>query len=156
MWDVGLLNEYKMLDISAKEVGAKTSLIEIDISINLAKSGWKLSKVWPAQSQGPIFVGRVNILRPRQNCHHLAATFSNAFSWMKMHEFHLRFHWNLTFKLSIWKPDQFIWCVLHVPSSKGPVMWGFHFVFLVVWNRWTNSRVANNLKLNDRYCNDIG
>ena len=32
-------------------------------------------------------------------------TFSNAFSWMKMYEFHLRFHWNLflRFELTIFQ-----------------------------------------------------
>ena len=36
----------------------------------------------------------LNTLRPRQNGHHLQMIFSNAFSWMKMFEFRLRFHWN--------------------------------------------------------------
>ena len=28
-------------------------------------------------------------------------TFSNAFSWMKMHEFHLRFHWSLFLRIEL-------------------------------------------------------
>ena len=31
----------------------------------------------------------------------LQTTFSNAFSWMKMHEFHLRFHWSLFLRLEL-------------------------------------------------------
>ena len=34
-------------------------------------------------------------LRPRQNCRNLADDISNAFSWMKIYDFRLRFHWSL-------------------------------------------------------------
>ena len=37
----------------------------------------------------------VNTLRPRQNTYHFQKIFWNAFSWMKMHKFRLRFHWSL-------------------------------------------------------------
>ena len=37
----------------------------------------------------------INTLRQRQNGRHLQTTFSNAFSWMKIFEFRLRFHWIL-------------------------------------------------------------
>ena len=37
----------------------------------------------------------VNILRLRQNSHHFLKAFSNAFSWMKIYTFRLRFHWSL-------------------------------------------------------------
>ena len=37
----------------------------------------------------------INTLRPRQMAAIFQTTFSNAFSWMKMNEFRLRFHWNL-------------------------------------------------------------
>ena len=38
----------------------------------------------------------VNSSPPRQNDRHLwQTTFSNAFSWMKMIEFRIKFHWNL-------------------------------------------------------------
>ena len=38
---------------------------------------------------------RYHTLRPRQNGHHFQTTFSNAFSWMKLYEFRLKFHWSL-------------------------------------------------------------
>ena len=37
----------------------------------------------------------VNTLRPRQNGRHFPDDFSNGFSWMKMYEFRLTFHWSL-------------------------------------------------------------
>ena len=36
-----------------------------------------------------------NTLRPKQNVAIFQTTFSNAFSWMKVYEFPLRFHWSL-------------------------------------------------------------
>ena len=36
----------------------------------------------------------VYTLRPRQMAAIFQSTFSNAFSWMKMYEFRIRFHWN--------------------------------------------------------------
>ena len=43
----------------------------------------------------------VNTLRPRQNGCHWQTTFSNAFSWMKIYEFRLRFHWNLFLRVQL-------------------------------------------------------
>ena len=40
-------------------------------------------------------LSQFNSLRPRQNGRHFQTTFSNAFSWMKMYQFRLRFHWSL-------------------------------------------------------------
>ena len=37
----------------------------------------------------------VNTVRPRQNGRQILTTVSNAFSWMKMYKFRLRFHWSL-------------------------------------------------------------
>ena len=37
----------------------------------------------------------VYTLRPRRNFRHFADDIFNTFSWMKMHEFRLRFHWSL-------------------------------------------------------------
>ena len=37
----------------------------------------------------------INILRPRQNGRHFANNIFNAFSWMKMNELPLKFHWDL-------------------------------------------------------------
>ena len=37
----------------------------------------------------------INTLRPRQMAAIFQTTFSNAFSWMKMYQFRLRFHWSL-------------------------------------------------------------
>ena len=37
----------------------------------------------------------LNTWRPKQNYCHFTETFSIAFSWMKMYEFCLGFHWNL-------------------------------------------------------------
>ena len=41
------------------------------------------------------YMGMVNTLRPRQMDAISQTTFSNAFSWMKMFEFRLKFHWSL-------------------------------------------------------------
>ena len=46
---------------------------------------------WPWRRKAPAC--SVHTLRPRQNGHHFTNAFSNAFSWMKMHEFRLTFHW---------------------------------------------------------------
>ena len=56
------------------------------------------SCVFPVLFPGASFMTNTysyNILRPRQNCRISQTTFSNAFSWMKMYEFRLRFHWTL-------------------------------------------------------------
>ena len=47
----------------------------------------------------------INTLRPRQMDAISQTTFSNAFSWMKMHEFRFRFHWSLflRFELTIFQ-----------------------------------------------------
>ena len=37
----------------------------------------------------------IHTLRPRQMAAFFQTTFSNAFSWMKMYQFRLRFHWGL-------------------------------------------------------------
>ena len=41
----------------------------------------------------------INTLRSRQICHYIA--FWNAFSWMKMYEFRLRFPWSLFLRLEL-------------------------------------------------------
>ena len=38
---------------------------------------------------------KLNTWRLRQNGHHFPEDISNAFSWMKMHEFRVRLHWSL-------------------------------------------------------------
>ena len=43
----------------------------------------------------PMLFISFNPLRPRQMAAIFQTTFSNAFSWMKMYEFRLRFHWIL-------------------------------------------------------------
>ena len=43
----------------------------------------------------------LNTLRPRQNGRHFADTISSAFSWVKMLEFRLRFHWSFVPKVQI-------------------------------------------------------
>ena len=44
-----------------------------------------LSSLW--------WLGSIDTLRLRQNGHYSQKTFRNAFPWMKMNEFRLRFHW---------------------------------------------------------------
>ena len=48
---------------------------------------------------------RINTLRPRQMDAISQTTFSNAFSWMKMFKFQLKFHWSLflRFQLTIFQ-----------------------------------------------------
>ena len=43
----------------------------------------------------------VNTLRPRQNGRHFPDEIFKGFSWMKMNEFRLRFHWNLFLRFSL-------------------------------------------------------
>ena len=43
----------------------------------------------------------INTLRPRQNGRHFQTTFSNVFSWMKMYEFRLKFHWTLFLRVQL-------------------------------------------------------
>ena len=47
----------------------------------------------------------LNTLRPRQGAVIFQTTFSNAFSWMKIYQFPLKFHWSLfpSFKLTIFQ-----------------------------------------------------
>ena len=42
-----------------------------------------------------VIIASGNTLRPGQDGRHFQTTFSNAFSWMKMIKFRLRFHWSL-------------------------------------------------------------
>ena len=42
-----------------------------------------------------------NTLRPKQNSPISQTTFSSASPWMKMYEFHLRFHWNLFLRFEL-------------------------------------------------------
>ena len=42
-----------------------------------------------------VTVVELNTLRPRQNGQHFRTTFSNVFSWMKMCDLRLKFHWSL-------------------------------------------------------------
>ena len=51
------------------------------VTMELFEGGWK--------------VRSINTLRPRQLAAIFQTTFSNAFSWMKMYLFRLRFHWSL-------------------------------------------------------------
>ena len=47
------------------------------------------------------FLEVFNTLRPRQNVRIFQTIFSNAFSWMKMSELRLIFHWNLFLRLNL-------------------------------------------------------
>ena len=52
-----------------------------------------------------IFINAFNTLRPRQMAAISQITFSNEFSWMRMHKFRLLFHWRLflRFELTIFQ-----------------------------------------------------
>ena len=59
---------------------------------------YHLSLCWWPRSMSPHGVTMstwVNTLRPRQVDAISQTIFSNAFSWMKMYEFRLKFHWSL-------------------------------------------------------------
>ena len=43
----------------------------------------------------------INTLRPIKICCNFAMTFSHACSWMKIYQFHLRFHWSLFLRLEL-------------------------------------------------------
>ena len=62
--------------------------------------GW--AHTWRHQDLTPYGMSRpqwVNSSPPGQNGCHFADNFFNAFSWMKMYQFRLRFHWNLFLRL---------------------------------------------------------
>ena len=50
---------------------------------------------WSLIQQVHLLLRRINSLRPRQMNAISQTTFSNAFSWMKIFEFLLKFHWSL-------------------------------------------------------------
>ena len=56
-------------------------------------------KILPVRVHGPALILKTEMAAILQT------TFSNAFSWMKRHEFHLRFHWSLflRFELTIFQ-----------------------------------------------------
>ena len=62
-----------------------------------------LNQCWP-RPQSPCGLSRpqrVNTLRPRQMDAIWQTTFSSAFSWMKMFEFLLNFHWSLFLRVEL-------------------------------------------------------
>ena len=62
-------------------------------------------QMWSCQCISFTRLQWVNTLMPRQIAIISQMTFSNAFAWMKMYEFHLRFPWSLflSFKLTIFQ-----------------------------------------------------
>ena len=65
---------------------------------------------------GPAFLIHVievrcglNTLRRRQNGRHFSRRYINAFSWIKRHEFWLRFHWNLFPRVRLTVQHWFRW-----------------------------------------------
>ena len=64
---------------------------------NYLKTAWFMMGQW-----WQIEPGRLNTLRLRQDGRRFSQTrFSNAFSWMKMYEFHLKFHWSLCLRFQL-------------------------------------------------------
>ena len=83
----------------------KSALVKVMAWCRQATSHY-LSQCWP-RSMLPNGVTRpqwVNNLRSEQNGRHLAATFSNAFSWLKIILFWLKFQWSLLLSIqsTIW------------------------------------------------------
>ena len=60
----------------------------------------------------------VNTLRPRQNGRHFADDILSAFSWMKMFEFRLKFHWSLFLKYSSIGSDNGL-----APTRRQAIIW---------------------------------
>ena len=73
----------------------------------------------------------INILRPRQMDAISQATFSNVFSWMKMFEFRLKFHWSLFPRVQL--------TIFHYLNQ-----W-----WLVYWRIYASLGLN---KLNDKFC----
>ena len=46
-------------------------------------------------------ISNINTMKSRQNGRLFQTTFSNAFSWIKMCEFRLRFHWSLFLRIQL-------------------------------------------------------
>ena len=91
---------------------------------------------WTRASANKIF----NTLRPRQMDAISQTTFSNAFSWMKMFEFRLKFHWSLFlgFQLTIFQHWFRYWLGAVQATSHYLNQW-----WLVYW------RIYASLSLNE-------
>ena len=69
----------------------------VQIPSHYPRQGWP----WVVSPHGITRPQWVNTLRQRQMNTISQATFSNAFSWMKMYEFRLRFHWSLFLRVQL-------------------------------------------------------
>ena len=76
------------------------------IHVCVSKLTHHLFRQWLAVRAAPSYFRNqcysiVNMLRPRQNGRDFADDFSNAFSWMKMFEYRLKFHWSLLLRVQL-------------------------------------------------------
>ena len=76
----------------------------------------------------------INTLRPIQKAAICQTTFWNAFSWMKMYEFRLKFHWSLFLGVQLYIYNN-IPALVHIMLLKGvamPVIWDA-LTFISLW-----------------------
>ena len=84
----------------------------------------------------------------------LQTLFSNAFSWMKMYEFRLRFHWSLFLKLELTALVQIM--AWHRPGLVGakplsePMIVSLLTHICVTWPQWVNSLAPVRFEWNSR------
>ena len=76
-------------------------------SDNGLSSGQRQAIIWPnagillIRSLGKTLQWNLNTFRPRQNGRHFADDIFSAFSWMKIFEFRLEFHWSLFLRVQL-------------------------------------------------------
>ena len=87
-------------------------LFDLRLNKRLSKEpwGWWFEtpswSLWRQRNDSPPFLNPgvahvVNTPRPGKTAAIFKTTFSNAFSWMKMYEFRLRFHWSLFLRVQL-------------------------------------------------------
>ena len=77
---------------------------------------------------------------------HFADDFVNTFSWMKMYEFHLRFHWNL-FEIRAWRQPG------NKPLSE-PVMFNILTHICITRPQWVKNKTLSGIEsIQGKYTN---
>ena len=96
--DRSLFNSFKHANIKGVRSRAQRPLPQLSLRAPYSYFKWRILTFtrWNWKCYVMInTINMINTLRPRQIDAISQTTFSNAFSWMKMFEFRLKFHWSL-------------------------------------------------------------
>ena len=77
----------------------------------------------------------------------LRTTFSNAFSWMKMHEFRLRFHWNLFPRVQLTKIPALVQMMAWRQSGDKPLSGQWWSVYWRIYASFGLNELSKIIKL---------